>query len=81
MTGTGGIVERQKAIAAGFQELLRKPFGLQNYYALFNRFCGKECRTVLSAIPHRPHGFPLAKVEVLGGPSGGDGRYRVGRFS
>jgi CheY-like chemotaxis protein len=27
MTALGGIVERQKAIAAGFQELLRKPFG------------------------------------------------------
>lgn len=27
MTALGGIVERQKAVAAGFQELLRKPFG------------------------------------------------------
>ena len=27
MTALGGIVERQRAIAAGFQELLRKPFG------------------------------------------------------
>ena len=27
MTALGGIVERQKAIAAGFQELLKKPFG------------------------------------------------------
>ena len=27
MTALGGIVERQKAIVAGFQELLRKPFG------------------------------------------------------
>jgi CheY-like chemotaxis protein len=26
MTALGGIVERQRAIAAGFQELLRKPF-------------------------------------------------------
>ena len=27
MTALGGIVERQRAIAAGFEELLRKPFG------------------------------------------------------
>lgn len=26
MTALGGVVERQRAIAAGFQELLRKPF-------------------------------------------------------
>jgi CheY-like chemotaxis protein len=26
MTALGGIVERQRAIAAGFEELLRKPF-------------------------------------------------------
>jgi CheY-like chemotaxis protein len=26
MTALGGIVERQRAMAAGFQELLRKPF-------------------------------------------------------
>lgn len=27
MTALGGIVERQKATSAGFQQLLRKPFG------------------------------------------------------
>jgi DNA-binding response OmpR family regulator len=27
MTALGGIVERQRAIAVGFQQLLRKPFG------------------------------------------------------
>jgi CheY-like chemotaxis protein len=27
MTALGGIVEREKAIAAGFQGLLKKPFG------------------------------------------------------
>ena len=27
MTALGGTVQRQRAIAAGFQELLRKPFG------------------------------------------------------